>query len=60
MWKLALVQGPNVTFFDASGVQRKSFTDFPTAVAAVLKDGYEPFGADSVNTVLIWFRLRVA
>jgi hypothetical protein len=59
MWKLALVQGPNVTYFDASGTQRKSFSDFPTAVAAMLKDGWEPFAADSGNTVLVWFRLRV-
>jgi hypothetical protein len=28
MWKLALVQGPNVTIFEASGAQRKSFNDF--------------------------------
>ncbi len=59
MWKLALVQGPNVTFFEAGGSQRKSFSDFPNAVAAMLKDGWEPFGADSANTVLIWFRMKI-
>ena len=58
MWKLALVQGPNVTIFDTSGMQRKNFADFGTAVAAMLKDGWEPFSADSVNTVLVWFRLK--
>ena len=60
MWKLALVQGPNVIIFDAAGQQRKSFPDFASAVAAILKEGYEPFGADSGNTVLIWFRMRVS
>lgn len=59
MWKLALVQGPNVTIFEANGSQRKSFSDFPTAVNALLKEGWEPFSADSHSTVLIWMRLRV-
>jgi hypothetical protein len=59
MWKLALVQGPNVTVFDANGSQRKSFPDFGAAIAALLKDGWEPFGADSGNVVLVWFRMRV-
>ena len=58
MWKLALVQGPNVTMYDGSGVQRKSFPDFPAAVSAMLKEGWEPFSADSSNLVVIWFRLR--
>jgi hypothetical protein len=60
MWKLALVQGPNVQYFEASGTQRKSFNDFPTAIATLLKDGWEPFGADSGNTVLVWFRMKVS
>jgi hypothetical protein len=59
MWKLALVQGPNVTIFDTSGMQRKNFADFGTAVASMLKDGWEPFSADSVNTVVVWMRLKV-
>ncbi|HLY27353.1 MAG TPA: hypothetical protein VKQ72_13505 [Aggregatilineales bacterium] len=58
MWKLAVVQGPNVTYYEASGTQRKSFSDFATAVSAMLKDGWEPFSADSGNTVLIWFRMK--
>jgi len=60
MWKLAVVQGPNVTFYEANGSQRKSFPDFATAVAAMLKDGWEPFSADSANTVLIWFRMKMS
>ena len=60
MWKLAMVQGPNVTIFESSGATRKSFNDFQTAVAAMLKDGWEPFSADSANTVLIWFRLKIS
>lgn len=60
MWKLAMVQGPNAMIFEASGVQRKSFADFPTAVSALLKEGWEPFSADSGNTVLVWFRMRVS
>ena len=59
MWKLALVQGPNVTYFDANGTQRKSFPNFGDAVAALLKEGWEPFSADSGNLVLVWFRFRV-
>jgi hypothetical protein len=59
MWKLALVQGPNVTIFDTNGMQRKSLADFGTAIATMLKDGWEPFSADSGNTVLVWFRLKV-
>jgi hypothetical protein len=58
MWKLAVVQGPNVTMYDASGVQRKQFSDFQTAISAMLKDGWEPFSADSGNAVMVWFRLR--
>ncbi len=58
MWKLAVVQGPNVQIFDASGAQRKSFPDFAAAVAAMLKDGWEPFSADSGNAVMVWFRLK--
>ncbi len=60
MWKLALVQGPNVTYFDGSGSQRKSFPDFAAAVASLLKEGWEPFSADSGNVVLVWFRFRLA
>ena len=60
MWKLALVQGPNVQLFEAAGTQRKSFPDFPAAIAAMLKDGWEPFSADSGNTVLVWFRMKVS
>ena len=59
MWKLALVQGPNVQIFEATGGQRKSFSDFTAAVAALLKDGWEPFSADSGNAVMVWFRLKV-
>lgn len=59
MWKLALVQGPNVSYFDASGMQRKQFSDFQQAVAAMLKEGWEPFSADSGNTVMVWFRIRI-
>ena len=58
MWKLALVQGPNITIFDASGMQRRSLADFGTAIATMLKEGWEPFSADSANTVLVWFRLK--
>ena len=60
MWKLAMVQGPNVSIFEAAGMQRKSFPDFQAAVAALLKDGWEPFSADSGNTVLVWFRMKVS
>ncbi len=60
MWKLALVQGPNVQIFEAAGTKRKLFPDFPAAMAAMLKDGWEPFSADSGNTVLVWFRLKVS
>ena len=60
MWKLALVQGPNVTIFEAAGGQRKQFPDFTQAVAAMLKEGWEPFAADSGNTVMIWMRMRVS
>ena len=59
MWRLALVQGPNITFFEQNGPQRKNFNDFAAAVAALLKDGWEPFGADSNNTVVVWFRKKV-
>ena len=60
MWKLALVQGPNAQFFDANGGSRKSFSDFTAAVAAMLKDGWEPFSADSGNAVMVWFRMKVS
>jgi hypothetical protein len=59
MWKLALVQGPNVTIYEASGVQRKNLPDFGQAVAAMLKEGWEPFSADSGNAVMVWMRLKV-
>ena len=59
MWQLALVQGPGVTVFGAGGSQRQNFSDFGTAVAALLKDGWEPFSADSHNLVVVWFRKRV-
>jgi hypothetical protein len=59
MYKLALVQGPNVTIFEATGQNRKQHPDFATALASLLKDGWEPFGADSGNTVLVWFRIKV-
>jgi hypothetical protein len=58
MWKLALVQGPNITVFEASGATRKNAPDFNQAIAMMLKEGWEPFAADSGNTVLVWFRLR--
>lgn len=58
MWKLAMVQGPNVQIFTAAGIERKSFPDFGAAIGAMLKDGWEPFGADSGNTVLVWFRMK--
>jgi hypothetical protein len=58
MWKLAVVQGPNVTYYEAAGSQRKSFQDFQTAISAMLKDGWEPFSADSGNTVMVWFRMK--
>ena len=60
MWKLALVQGPNVIVYDATGVQRKQFPDFTQAVAAMLKEGWEPFAADSGNAVMLWMRMRVS
>jgi hypothetical protein len=60
MWLLARVQGPGVTIFTPSGSQRKNFNDFDAAVAAILQDGWEPFGADSNNVVLVWFRKRVS
>lgn len=56
MWLLARVQGPGVTIFTSGGVQRKNFPDFDNAVAALLKEGWEPFAADSQNVVLVWFR----
>lgn len=59
MWKLAIVQGPNVQIIEAGGTQRKSFSDFTAAVAALLKDGWEPFSADSGNAVMVWFRIKV-
>ncbi len=58
MWKLALVQGPNIIFYEAGGSSRKQMADFAQAVAALLKDGWEPFAADSGNAVMVWFRLR--
>ncbi len=58
-YKLALAQGPSVTYYDANGATRKQFPDFASAVAALLKEGWEPFGADSGNQVLVWFRLKV-
>ena len=59
MWKLAVVQGPSVTIYEEAGAQRKQFSDFATAVASMLKDGWEPFSADSGNAVMIWFRKQV-
>jgi len=59
MWKLAMVQGPSVTIYDGAGAQRKQFPDFAQAIAAMLKDGWEPFAADSGNAVMLWLRLRV-
>lgn len=59
MWKLALVQGPNVTMYDGGGAQRKNFPDFAAAISAMLKEGWEPFGADSANLVVVWFRMKV-
>lgn len=59
MWLMALAQGPGVTFFGPNGSQRKQFADFAAGVAALLQDGWEPFGADSGNVVLVWFRKRV-
>lgn len=56
MWKLAVVQGPSVTIYEETGAQRKQFSDFAAAVASMLKDGWEPFSADSGNAVMIWFR----
>ncbi|MBN1201077.1 MAG: hypothetical protein JXJ20_04400 [Anaerolineae bacterium] len=60
MWQLALVQGPSVTIFAEGGSQRKQFDGFDAAVVALLKAGWEPFGADSGNLVVIWFRRRVS
>ncbi len=60
MWQLARVQGPGVTIFGPGGSQRKNFSDFDAAVAAMLQDGWEPFAADSNNVVLVWFRKRTA
>ena len=59
MWKLAVVQGPSVTIYEVAGPQRKQFSDFGAAVASMLKDGWEPFSADSGNAVMIWFRMQV-
>ncbi len=56
MWKLAVVQGPNVTIYDGAKIDRKSFPEFAAAVNALLKDGWEPFSADSGNAVMVWFR----
>jgi hypothetical protein len=58
MWKLALVQGPSVTVYDGSGATRKQHPDFATAVTSMLKEGWEPFAADSGNAVMVWMRLR--
>lgn len=60
MWLLARVQGPGITIFTPQGSQRKNMADFDTAVGALLQDGWEPFGADSNNVVLVWFRKRVS
>ncbi len=59
MWLLARAQGPGVTLFTPKGSQRKNFKDFDEAVAALLQDGWEPFGADSQNTVLVLCMRRV-
>ena len=60
MWKLALVQGPNVIIYEGSAAAaRKQYPDFAQAVAALLKDGWEPFAADSGNAVMVWMRMRV-
>lgn len=56
MWLMARVQGPGVMIFTPNGVQRMNFQDFDSAVVAMLKEGWEPFAADSQNTVLVWFR----
>ncbi|MBN1562196.1 MAG: hypothetical protein JXA10_00025 [Anaerolineae bacterium] len=58
MWLLARVQGPGVTVFTPKGSQRKNFNDFDEAVGFMLQNGWEPFGADSGNVVLVWFRKR--
>jgi len=59
MWKLALVQGPAVMIYDSNGATRKQFPDFGQAVASLLKEGWEPFAADSGNAVMVWLRMRV-
>jgi hypothetical protein len=59
MWKIALVQGPNVMVYEGTGATRKQFPDFSQAVAAMLKEGWEPFAADSGNAVMVWMRMRV-
>ncbi len=56
MWKIAVVQGPNVTTYEAAGSKRASFADFAAALAAMLQDGWEPFSADSGNAVMVWLR----
>ncbi len=56
MWMMARVQGPGVMIFAPGGVQRKNFNDFDSAVVALLKEGWEPFAADSGNAVMVWLR----
>jgi hypothetical protein len=58
MWKLALVQGPSIVIYEAGGSSRKQANDFATAVQTLLKEGWEPFAADSGNAVMVWFRIR--
>lgn len=58
MWKLALVQGPNVIIYEANGMRRENHSEFQKAISAMLQQGWEPFGADSSNLVVVWFRMK--
>ena len=59
MWQIALVQGPNITFYGASSSKRENKGEFSTAISYMLSAGWEPFSAGENNLVVVWFRRRV-
>jgi len=60
MWQLALVQGPNITFWAGEGSKRENKGEFNTAVQFLLANGWEPMSGGDNNLVVVWFRKRIS
>jgi len=60
MWQLAMVQGPNITFWAAEGTKRENKGEHAAAISFMLANGWEPMSGGDTNLVVVWFRKRIS